>query len=56
MEPPTESGTGRASLGGLLVVAYLLALLHGFALVRALLPRICWVARLERRWIDLWLR
>jgi hypothetical protein len=42
-------------VGGLLVVAYLLVLLHAFGLVLALLPRSCWVARLERRWTDLWI-
>jgi hypothetical protein len=40
----------------LLVVAWLLVLLHAFRLLQAVLPRACWVARLERRWIDLWMR
>ena len=41
---------------GLVVAAYLVLLLHLFGLVRLVLPRACWVARLDRRWIDLWLR
>ena len=43
-------------LSGILVVIYLLVLLHAFALVRAVMPRVCRVARLERRWLDLWMR
>jgi hypothetical protein len=42
--------------GGVLVVAYLLILFQAFAAVRAMLPRACWVGRLDRRWTDLWMR
>ena len=50
-------GSSRPSyLGGLLVVAYLSVLLRALDLGRRVLPRACWVARLEHRWVDLWLR
>jgi hypothetical protein len=38
------------------VVAYLLLLLHALDLGRRVLPRACWIARLERRWVELWMR
>ena len=43
-------------LGGLVVVAYLLAWFYAFAVLRAVLPRACWVVRLERHWIGMWMR
>jgi hypothetical protein len=46
----------RTTLRGLLVVVYLLLLFHVLALLRAVLPGRFWMAQLERRWIDLWLR
>ena len=49
-------GSGSTRLGGMLVVAYLLVLLHVLRLLGVFLPRACWVARLERRWTDLWMR
>ena len=52
-----ENGARRPSrIGGLLAVAYLFTLLHTLALLRAVLPRNCLLARLEHRWIDLWIR
>ena len=47
--------TGRKVVG-VVVAAYLVLLLQVFGLVRLVLPRACWVARLDRRWIDLWMR
>jgi hypothetical protein len=43
-------------LGGLVAVAYLLGLFYAFALLRTVLPRVCWVTRLEHHWIGLWMR
>jgi hypothetical protein len=47
---------GRTALSGLLTVVYLLVLLHAFALLRAVLPRAFGLARLEHRWVELWMR
>jgi hypothetical protein len=33
-----------------------LFLFHALAAVLAMLPRACWVGRLDRRWTDLWMR
>jgi hypothetical protein len=53
----SEAEQSRSTrIGGVLVVAYLLALLHVFRLTGTLFSRACWVRRLERRWIDLWMR
>ena len=48
--------SGPNRLGGMLVVVYLLTMLHALRLLGSLLPKACWVARLERRWTDLWMR
>ena len=56
MEWAREIDRKRGRLGGLLIVTYLLVLFHGFALLRAGLPRALWLARLEHRWIELWMR
>jgi hypothetical protein len=45
-----------AAFSRLLTVVYLLVLFRAFALLRAVLPRAFWLARLEHRWIDLWMR
>jgi hypothetical protein len=42
-------------LSGLVAVAYLLGLFYALALVRTVLPRVCWVTRLEHHWIGLWM-
>lgn len=62
MEPMPEAPIARpgsawiARLGGLAVGAYLVVLLNGFGLLRLVLPRACWLTRLDRRWTDLWMR
>ena len=63
MEPMPEAPITRlgspwwiARLGGVAVVAYLVVLLNGFGLLRLVLPRACWLTRLDRRWTDLWMR
>ena len=56
MARATEVDRGRGRLGGVFIVTYLAVLLHGFALLRAALPRALWLARLEHRWIELWMR
>jgi hypothetical protein len=38
------------------VVAYLYLLLHTLGLLSRLFPRVCGLARLHRRWTDLWMR
>jgi hypothetical protein len=56
MQLPSESWMGRTRLGPWLVVGYLFVLLHAYALARAMLPRAGWMARLDHRWVDLWMR
>ena len=56
MQLPSSSWMGRARLGSWLAVGYLFILFHAFALARALFPRVCWIARLDRHWVDLWMR
>ena len=56
MQLPSESWMGRTRLGPWLVVGYLFVLLHTYALARAMLPRAGWMARLDHRWDDLWMR
>jgi hypothetical protein len=56
MEVATEAHGRRGRVGGVLIVTYWLILLHGFGLLRAMLPRGFWLARLEHRWIELWMR
>jgi hypothetical protein len=56
---PFGSAIASPRLGrvrGLLVVAYLLTLLQAFAAIQRLLPRVRWLARVDRRWTDLWMR
>jgi hypothetical protein len=48
--------TRMSRIVGLLAVIWVLALLHLLGLMRGLLPGNCGLARLERRWLGLWMR
>jgi hypothetical protein len=53
-------GRDRPSWGsrivGVVVVGYLLLLLHAWDAVRWAFPRARWVARIDQKWTDLWMR
>jgi hypothetical protein len=53
---PAETLPWSNRIGGVVIVGYLLILLHGFRIVKFLLPRARWVTNLDQRWTDIWMR